>query len=90
MHITIVLLLIFISHAPALSGSKPLDVHSLMQYLNITPDKVTPQVMMKLQMVQNILNLKNPELTTDLRNLLDQGWTPVQNEANDPMESVSK
>ena len=67
----------------------PLDVHSLMQYLKITPDQVTPQVMMKLQMVQNILNLKNPELTTDLKNLLDQGWTPVQNEGIDPTESVS-
>ena len=72
-----------------MSGSMPLDVYSLMQYLNITPDKVTPQVMMKLQMVQNILNLKNPELTTDLKNLLDQGWNPVQNDAIDPMESVS-
>lgn len=60
-----------------------------MQLLKINADNVTPQQMLKMQMVQNILNYKDPELTKDLMNLLDQGWTPIKEMQNDPMDSVS-
>ena len=56
-----------------------------METLENKSKNVTPQQRIKLQLIQNILAGKDPELMKQLLSLISDGWNPVE----DSLESVS-
>lgn len=61
------------------------NVSRLMETLENTSKNVTPQQRIKLQLIQNILAGKDPELMKQLLSLISDGWNPVE----DSLESSS-
>ena len=55
-----------------------------METLENKSKNVTPQQRIKLQLIQNILAGKDPELMKQLLSLISDGWNPVE----DSLESV--
>lgn len=51
-------------------------------------EDVTPQQKMRIQLIQNVLIGKDPELKRNLLSLMSEGWSPT-GDHGDHMETVS-
>ena len=60
------------------------DIASLMSLLEEESKTATPQQQTRLQLIRNILSVKDSQLTGKILKLLSQGWNPSE----DGLESV--
>ena len=70
-------------HSFFLSQENP-EVGLLLQSLDTS--RASPQQLKRLQMIQQIMAYKDPELMKQLLGLLSEGWNPMRD--HDSLESV--
>ena len=66
-------------------GFKGIDeLASIIDAIKVKAEDLTPQQEIRLQLIQNVLAGKDPELLAKLLGLVSEGWSPM----GDQMESV--
>lgn len=53
------------------------ELLSIIEALKMKPEDVTPQQKARIQLIQNILVGKDPELRAQLLSLMSEGWSPT-------------